>query len=54
MVKKEGLNILEEKVGALDVEKNKAYKFLGCVQAKKIDIEKVGKRVRKETEKQIV
>ena len=44
MIKGEGLAVLEEKMDALDPNKNEIYKFLGCNQADKTD----GKRVMKE------
>ena len=50
-MKGEGLNILEQQMIALDPEKNKAYKFLGCEQGDKIDVKKVVQRIKKEVRK---
>ena len=41
MIKGEGLSVLEEKMKALDLEQREIYKFLGCEQAEKIDMERV-------------
>ena len=38
MIKGEGLTVLEEKMEALDPNKNEIYTFLGCEQANKIDM----------------
>ena len=38
MIKVEGLTVLEEKMKALDPNKNEIYTFLGCEQANKIDV----------------
>ena len=38
MIKGEGLAVLEEKMDALDPNKNEIYKFLLCEQADKIDV----------------
>ena len=38
MIKGEGLTVLEEKMKALDPNKNEIYTFLGCEQANKIDM----------------
>ena len=48
MIKREGLTVSEEKMEALDPEKNEIYKFLGCVKADKIDVKRVMERVKKE------
>ena len=49
LVKREGLNVLEERMIALDPEKNEAYKLLGCEQGTdKTDVKKVTKRKKKE------
>ena len=48
MIKGEGLTVFEEKMEALDPEKNAIYKFLGCEQADKIDVKRVMERVKKE------
>ena len=47
MVKGKGSPILEEKMKALDPEKNEVYKFLGCEQSDNIDTKKVLERVKK-------
>ena len=51
MKKGEGLNVIEEKMKALDPEQREIYKFLGREQAEKIDMERVMARVKAETEK---
>ena len=51
MVKGQGLPVLEEKMKALDTEKNDVYKFLGCEQSDDIDVKKVLERVKKEIKK---
>ena len=51
MIKGEGFAVLEEKMDALDPNKNKIYKFLGCKQADKIDVKRVMERVKKEITK---
>ena len=51
IVKGEGLSVLEEKMKALDPEKNEVYKFLGCEQSDHIDAKKVLERVNKEIKK---
>ena len=48
IIKGEGLAVLEEKMDALDPNKNEIYKFLGCKQADKIDVKRVMERVKKE------
>ena len=48
IVKGEGLPGLEEKMKALDREKNEVYKFLGFEQSDDIDAKKVLERVKKE------
>ena len=40
MIKGEGLAVLEEKIDALDLNKNDIYKFLWREQADKIDIKR--------------
>ena len=55
-IKGEGLPVLEEKMKALDPEKNtssldEVYKFLGCEQSDDIDAKKVLERVKKEIKK---
>ena len=51
MVKGEGLPVLEEKMKALDPEKNEVYKFLGCERSDDIDAKKVLQRIKKEIKK---
>ena len=41
MIKGEGLSVIKEKMKALDTEQREIYKFLGCEQAEKIDMERV-------------
>lgn len=53
MVKSEGLDILEERMKALDPETSETYKFLGCEQGKKIDKEKVLERVSLEVQERM-
>ena len=48
MVKGEGLEVLEERMQALDPDENEFYKFLGCEQTNGIDVKKVLERVKKE------
>ena len=43
MIKGEGLAVLEEKMDALDPNKNEIYKFLGCKQADKINVNELWK-----------
>ena len=50
MVKGEGLNILEEKMKALDPEQEEIYKFLGREQVEEIEMDRVMLRVTKEME----
>ena len=42
--------VLEEKMDALDPNKNKIYKFLGCEQADKIDVKRVKSKERNKKE----
>ena len=51
MIKGEGLSVIKEKMKALDPEQREIYKFLGCEQAEKIDMERVMARVKAETQK---
>ena len=51
MIKREGLTVLEEKMEALDPEKNEIYKFLRGEQADKIGVKRVMERVKKEIRK---
>ena len=53
MIKGDGLAVLEEKMDALDPNKNEIYKFLGCKQADKIDVKRVMERVRKRIRKRL-
>ena len=53
MIKGEGLTVLEEKMKALDPDKNEIYKFLGCEQNDKIDVDRVMERVKKEIKKRL-
>ena len=53
MIKGEGLSVIEEKLKALDLEQREIYKFLGCEQAEKIDMERVMARVKVETQKRM-
>ena len=53
MIKGEGLTVLEEKMEALDPNKNEIYMFLGCEQANKIDMKRVMERVKKEIRKRL-
>ena len=53
MIKGEGLTVLEEKMKALDPNKNEIYTFLGCEQANKIDVKRVMERVKKEIRKRL-
>ena len=53
MVKGEGLSVPEEKMKALDPERNDVYKFLGCEQSNDTDVKKVLERVKKEIKKSI-
>ena len=48
MFKGQGLAVLEEKIEALEPNKNEIYKFLGCEQADKIKAKRVMERVKKE------
>ena len=53
MVKSEGLQVLEEKMNALDPDKNEIYKFLGCEQENGIDVDCVMERVKAEVRKRL-
>ena len=53
IIKGEGLAVLEEKMDALDPNKNEIYTFLGCEQTDKIDVERVMERVKKELRKRL-
>ena len=45
--------VLEEKIDALDPNKNEIYQFLGLEQADKIDVKQVLEKVKKEIEKRL-
>ena len=51
MIKGMGLDILQEKMRALDPNENEIYKFLGCEQGDKIDVKRVMERVKKEVKR---
>ena len=53
MIKGEVLAVLEEKMDALDPNKNKIYKFLGCEQAGEITVKRLTERVKKEIRKRL-
>ena len=53
MIKGEGLSVIEEKMKALNPDQREIYKFLGCEQAEKIDMERVMARVKAETQKRM-
>ena len=53
MVKGEGLEVLQERMRALDPDKNDLHKFLGCEQAEKIDKNKVRERTVREMERRM-
>ena len=53
MVKSEGLQVLEEKMNALDQDKNEMYKFLGCEQGDEIEVKCVMERVKAEVRKRL-
>ena len=53
MVKGEGLDILEERMKALDPDKNEWYKFLGIEQSGKINKETVMSRITSEMKKRL-
>ena len=53
MVKAEGLDVLAERMKALDPEQNKNYKFLGCEQAEQIDTDAVYSKVKTEMDKRM-
>ena len=48
MIKEEGFAVLEERMDALDPNKNEIYKFLGHKQANKIDVKRIMESVKKE------
>ena len=53
MVKAEGLDVLAERMKALDPKQNEHYKFLGCEQAEQIDTDTVYERVKAEMAKRM-
>ena len=53
LIKVEGLAVLEEKMDALDPNKNEIYKFLGCERADKTDVKRVMERVKKEIRRRL-
>ena len=53
MVQAEGLEVLEERMKALDPGQNENYKFLGCEQAEQMDTQAVFDRVRTEMDKRV-
>ena len=53
MVKGEGLNILEERMRALDPDENDTYKFLGVEQAEGIKVKEVLVRVKAEMQNRL-
>ena len=53
IIKGEGLTVLEEKMEALDQNKNEIYTFIGCEKANKIDLKRVMERVKKEIRKRL-
>ena len=54
MVSGEGLKVLEERMKAMDPDKNKIYKFLGIEQADGIKTKKVFERGKSEVSKRVV
>ena len=54
MVKGEGLEVLEERMKAMDPDKNEIYKFLGIQQADGIKTKKVFERVKGEVSKRVI
>ena len=48
MRKGEGLEVLDERMKALDPNQNEVYKFLRCEQGEKSDVKKMMERVKKE------
>ncbi len=53
MIKGEGLNVLDERMKALDPEQDEIYKFLGCEQGDSIDAIKIMGRVKNEIRKRL-
>ena len=50
---KEGLMVLEDKMEALEPDKNEIYRFLRCEQVDQIDVKRVMERVKKEIRKRL-
>ena len=53
MVKAENLDVLAERLKALDPKQNEVYKFLVCEPAEQIDTDAVYKRVKTEMDKRM-
>lgn len=53
MIIEKGLVVLEEKVEALDRNKNEIYKFNRCKQTDKIDVKRVLESVKKQIRKKL-
>ena len=53
MVKAEGLDVLAERMKALDPKQNENYMFLGCDQAEQIDTDVVYEKVKAEIDKRM-
>ena len=53
MVKREGLQVIAEKMKELEPGQNEAHKFLGCEKGEDIDMERILKWVMTETENRI-
>ena len=53
MAKVKGLQVLEERMEVLEPGKNQSYKFLGCEQSDKINVEKVMSRVKAEMARRV-
>ena len=53
MVKGEGLNVLDEKMRALDPDENDTHKFLGIEQAEGIKVKEVLIRVKAEMQNRL-
>ena len=53
MISGEGLEVLTERMKALDPSQNEVYKFLGCEQGAKMDVKAILKRVKAEMQKRM-
>ena len=53
MIRGERLAVLEEKMDALDLNKNEIDRFLGCKQTDKTDVKRVEGRAKKEIRKRL-